>query len=90
MAFSKSKSTEQLVGLNKLQVFDLNFASVTSGDVVTGLDHIYSAVFNNQTSEAQGIVVPNVDTDGTTSKPGAIHISGVTASDLGQLTVIGR
>ena len=89
MAFAASKLTDQLLGLAKIHVYSLDFTGATSGDIVTGMTRIHAAFLNNQVSEGQGLVVPNVDTDGTTSKPGAVHVSSVNASDIAQLVVIG-
>ena len=90
MAFLYNKTTDQLLGAVKIQTYDLNFSGVTAGDINTGMAHVYVAILNNQTSEDDGLTVPNVDTNGSTAKPGSVHSSGVTTSDLGQLIVIGR
>lgn len=90
MAFSKTKEQEQLLGAIKVQVYSLNFASVTEGHIKTGLDKVYAAVFNNAVTEDQGLIKINKDSAGTSTELGGIHISAVTSSDTGELVVIGR
>jgi hypothetical protein len=74
---------------NKIQeTWALDFASVTEGTFKTGLSQVESAVFNNETTEAQGLVKRNT-TDGSTASSGSVYVSGVTASDVGTLVVTG-
>ncbi len=89
MAFSSSKLREENVGTLKLQVYDVNFASVTEGHVKSGFNNVVGAWFNNEVSEAQGLVVPNKDSAGSATEFGGVRVSGVTSSDTGKLFVLG-
>lgn len=89
MAFSSTKKTEQLLGALKVQIYDVNFASVTSGHVKTGLNNVYAAVFVDEVTEEAGLVKTNKDSAGTSTEFGGVHISAVTSNDTGKLIVIG-
>ena len=88
MTFSASRTSRSLIGTKIMEVWALNFASVTSGTFKTGLSQVESAVFNNEVSEAQGLVQKNTST-GSNSVAGSIYASGVTSSDTGTLVVTG-
>jgi hypothetical protein len=90
MAFSKTKEQDQLLGGLHVLVFNLNFASVTSGQFKTGLNKVIFAAFNNDVTEDQGLVKLNKDSAGTGTENGSIYISSVTSNDTGTLIVIGR
>ena len=89
MAFSSTKLTESPIAGFRLQVFDLNFASVTEGIVRTGMNQVLAAFYSPDTTDDHGVVQKNKSAASTTEN-GAVFISGVTSSDLGSLLVIGR
>lgn len=90
MAFSSSLKKRDIHGTMQFKIIDCNFASVTSGHVKTGFGTVYAAFFNNGTTEAQGLVKINRNSADNAAEAGGIHISGVTASDIGQLIVYGN
>jgi len=90
-AFSATLGQQGQIGGLRFKIYELSFASVTSGTTITGMNNIIYAVFNNETTEAQGLVNKNSATASETEDdPGEIHISGVTSSDNGVLFVIGN
>lgn len=89
MALTSSRTENQQLGQVNLQCHTLTFTGVTSGHVKTGLARVRAAFFNNETSEAQGIVKINKASDGATAEGGGVYISDVTSGDTGTLTVIG-
>lgn len=89
MAFSSTKLREENLGSIKLQVYDLNFASVTLGHVKTGFNNVVGAWINNEVTEDQGLVQTNKASGGATTEFGGIYISAVTSSDTAKLFVLG-
>lgn len=63
-----------------VEVHSFNAASVTSGDISTGLGTIHSAILQNETTEGQGIVARSGQT---------VSLSGLTSNDTGTVVVIG-
>jgi hypothetical protein len=89
MAFSSSVNKQDVVGSMKVQIYSCDFAAVTTGAIKTGFSNIFAAVFNNGTTEAQGLVKINIAADGSTAEVGTVNVSGVTSNDVGQLIVFG-
>lgn len=89
MAFSSTVKKHDVVGSMQVKVFDCNFAAVTTGLVKTGFNQILFANFVNNTTEAQGLVKPDRNAADDGAEIGSVNISGVTASDVGQLIVFG-
>jgi len=89
MAFSYEKIAEGSNGDCMEVVYALDFASVTEGKVETGFNNVISAVLNNETTEAQGLVKRNYS-DGSTESFGDIFVSGVTSNDKATLIVKAR
>ena len=81
MAFSATKTSRSNAGGLIVLTYDVDFDSVTSGTVKTGLFEVHSAIFQNEVTEGQGVL---------TRSGGDVALSGVTSSDTGTLTVIGR
>lgn len=90
MAFSSTLKKHDVVGSMQVRIFDVNFASVTTGAVKTGFSNILFCDFCNNTTEAQGLVKPNRNAADNAAEVGTINISGVTSSDVGQLIVYGN
>lgn len=90
-AFSATKQREAPLGGLKVLIYEADFASVTSGTIVTGLNKILFAEFTNEVSDDHGIINKNSATASTTEDdPGQVHISSVTSSDTGVVLIIGR
>lgn len=89
MAFSSEKLREESVGALKLQIYNVNFASVTEGQIKTGLNNVVAAMFQNEVTEGQGIVQRNKNSAGSATEFGGVRVSGVTSSDTGCLMVWG-
>lgn len=80
MAFSATLKRKSLMGNMRVEVWELDFASVTTGTFSAGLGTIDHVSFNNETTEAQGLV---------TKSGSEITVSGVTSSDVGTIIVFG-
>ena len=90
-AFSATKVREAPLGGLKVIIYEVDFASVTAGTTVTGLNKILFAEFTNEVTDDHGIVNKNSATASVTEDdPGQVHVSAVTSSDTGVLLVIGR
>lgn len=89
MAFSATLVSSTPVGNKIEQVYSVNFASVTEGQVKTGLNNVEFAVFVNEVSDDQGIVQRNKNSAGNATEFGGVRISSVTSSDTGTLLVKG-
>ncbi len=90
MAFSSTCKKSDVFGTTQVKFFDVDFASVTTGAVATGFSTVLAATFNNSVSEAQGLVKINRNAADNAAEAGTVNISGVTASDAGQLIVYGN
>lgn len=90
MAFSSTQKKSDVFGTTQVKFFDVNFASVTTGAVKTGFSNVLHADFVNGTSEAQGLVKINRNAADSAAEAGTVNVSGVTASDVGQLIVYGN
>jgi hypothetical protein len=88
MAFSYTIKSRDVVGTKQKMVFDVNFASVTSGHIVTGLSNVVEATFNNDVSE-DGKLEINRDSGDTATEYGSVLLNGFTADDTGTVTVYG-
>lgn len=80
MAFSSEKKARSIAGSLVIEVHSWNAASVTTGDISTGIAHVLSAVIQNEVTEGQGIVAR----DGQ-----KVTLSGLTSNDTGTLIVVG-
>lgn len=90
MAFSSTLKKSDICGTTQVKFFDVNFASVTTGAVKSGFSNVLFAVFNNGTTEAQGLVKINRNAADNAAEAGTVNISGVTSNDVGQLMVYGN
>lgn len=90
MAFSSTLKKSDVFGTTPVKIYDVDFASVTTGHVKTGFSTVHLAFFNNGTTEAQGLVKINRNAADNAAEAGGINISGVTSSDVGQLIVYGN
>ncbi len=81
MAFSSSKLASSLMGNLRVEIHYCDFASVTTGDISVGMSNIMHMSFNNEVSEAQGLVTKSGQT---------VTVASVTANDTGTLLVIGN
>lgn len=81
MAFSSSKLASSLMGNLRVEIHSCNFASVTTGDVSVGISNILHMSFNNDVTEAAGLVTKSGQT---------VTIASVTSNDTGTLLVIGN
>lgn len=90
MAFSATKTINSVFGNLIVKVYDLNFDSVTAGEVKTGMGDVIFASYIPATSDKHGIVYHNYSDTGSTRAAGSVYIDGVTSSDTGKLFVIGR
>lgn len=90
-AFSATKVTEHSLGGLKVQIWDVSFASVTSGETATGLQNVIFASYQPETSDDHGIINLNSATASETQDdPGSVFVSSVTSDDNGVLLVIGN
>lgn len=89
MAFSSSKSRDDVFGSTKVAFFSCDFASVTTGAVKTGFSTVIDATFRNAVSEGQGLVKINRNAADDAAEAGTVNISGVTSNDTGTLIVYG-
>lgn len=81
MAFSSELKAQSLAGNVKMEIYSVDFASVTSGTVDVSMSNILHAQFNNAVSDDHGILSWSGKT---------ITISSVTSSDTGTLIVFGN
>lgn len=90
MAFTATRQDRFPIGNKIAEIWELSFASVTSGETKTGLKQVDFAAFTNETTEAQGLVNKNsASASETEDDLGSVFISGVTSNDNGVLFVIG-
>jgi hypothetical protein len=89
MAFSSTSIPAEVVGTKFVKIFTCSFAAVTAGAIKTGFNHVLFAKHNNQTTEADGKLLINIASDGTTAEEGSIYFSGFTANDVAQVFVYG-
>lgn len=80
MAFSSSKVKDNVEGVVRKQYWSVDFASVTSGTLSTGLSSILHVNINNLTTEGDGKAVPTA---------GAVALSGFTSNDVATIEVVG-
>lgn len=90
MAFSQSNEKTDVMGNYVLKIIDCNFASVTAGEVITGLSNVVGSWYQPNVSDDHGINYNNYSDAGSTAKPGSVYIDGVTSDDTGQLFAIGN
>lgn len=88
MAFSATVKHRDVEGSLQVLYYDLDFASVTSGTIVTSLTHVVHADFINGVTDDQGVV--KLNSDGSNATPGSVNVSGVTSSDTGSIRIVGR
>lgn len=80
MAFSATLKIKSLMGNLRVEIWELDFAGVTTGTFSAGLGDIDHVSFNNGTTEAQGLV---------TKSGSAITVASVTSNDVGTIMVVG-
>jgi len=88
MALAATKKSEHNLGGLKHQVWNIDLASVTDGTFDTGLSDIHSAVFNNETTEADGRLLKNKSA-ASTAASGHIFMDGFTSGDDVTVVVVG-
>ena len=89
-AFSATKQREGQAGGLKVLIYEVSFASVTAGTIVTGLNRIVHGHFTNEVSDNHGIQNKNSATASVTEDdPGQFHISSVTSNDTGTVILYG-
>lgn len=81
MAFSATLKRKSLMGNLRVEIWELDFAGVTTGTFSAGLGTIDHVSFNNGTSEAQGLV---------TKSGSSVTVASVTSSDVGTIMVVGQ
>lgn len=69
------------MGNLRVEIWELDFAGVTTGTFSAGLGTIDHVSFNNGTSEAQGLV---------TKSGSSVTVASVTSSDVGTIMVVGQ
>lgn len=90
-AFSSSLSKSGQIAGMRMEIYEVSFASVTAGTVVTGMNHVLHAHFTNETTDDHGVTNKNsASASATEDDPGQVHVSGVTSSDTGTLIVYGN
>lgn len=82
MAFSSSSKQVNVIGIKKMEIISFDAASVTTGVASSKLSHIDSVLINNTTS---GVVAGQK----AVASGSDITLSGVNASDVGELIVFG-
>lgn len=80
MAFSATLKRQSLMGNMRVEVWDVDFASVTTGTFSCGIGQVDHISFNNEVSEAQGLA---------TNSGSSITVAGVTSSDVGTVMIVG-
>lgn len=80
MAFSANLKRQTLMGNLRVQIWEVDFAGVTTGVIASGLSAVDHISFNNEVSEDQGLSVA----DGSN-----VTISGVTSDDTGTVMIVG-
>lgn len=80
MAFSATLKRQSLMGSLKVQIWDVSFASVTTGTIASGLSEVDHISFNNEVSDDHGI---------SSSSGSNITISSVTSNDTGTVMIVG-
>lgn len=82
MAFSSTSKQVNVIGNKRMEIIAFDAAGVTTGVASSKLGHIDSVIINNATS---GVVAgQKVAVSGS-----SITLSGVNASDVGELIVFG-
>lgn len=84
MAFSYAQTRRTVIGNIRLVTGTWNAASVTSGNIVTGLNSIYFSDTVNKVSENDNAKIDDSTTAGT------MAITGVTSNDTGTWIAFGR
>lgn len=88
--FSATKQKTLKMGGAYAIIYEVDFASVTAGTIVTGLNRVIFAHFTNEVTDDHGITNKNSATASVTEDdPGQVHISAVTSSDTGSVLIIG-
>jgi len=90
MAFTYVETKRGVMGDLRYQVFECTFGAVTTGHIPTGLSNIFYVDFNNEVTEADGLVRKNKASNGSTDAYGGVYFSGFTASDVATVMVFGK
>jgi hypothetical protein len=89
MAFSSTAVDSNISGKFIEKYFDVNFSSVTSGYVKTGLRNIVFADHLNNVTENDGRLKINFASDGSTVEQGGLYMTGFTSNDTARIRVVG-
>lgn len=88
MAFSYTKQKSGVMGDLQYVVYSVDFASVTSGHIPTGLSNVVFATFNNDVSE-DGKLEMNRNSADNAAEYGGVLLNSFTSNDTGTVFVIG-
>lgn len=80
MAFSATLKRQTLMGNLRVQIWDVDFAGVTTGTIKSGLTSVDHISFNNAVSEDLGI---------SSASGSDVTVSGVTSDDTGTVMIVG-
>lgn len=80
MAFSATQKKSDIIGTSRMEIWEFNAASVTSGTFSAGMGVVLHAQVNNAVSESQGLCVVTGN---------SIALSSLTSNDTGTVLVIG-
>lgn len=80
MAFSATLKRQSLMGNLRVQIWDVNFAGVTTGTIKSGLSAVDHISFNNAVTEGQGL---------STVSGSDVTIASVTSNDTGTVMIVG-
>lgn len=82
MAFSATLIKKGVMGDMRYEIWKFNAASVTSGNITTGLKNIFMASLNDYTTAGVGIA-------NFLTTAGVVALTGLTSSDIGYVMVWG-
>lgn len=80
MAFSATLKRQSLMGNLRVQIWDVDFAGVTTGTIKSGLSAVDHISFNNAVTEGQGL---------STVSGSDVTIASVTSNDTGTVMIVG-
>jgi hypothetical protein len=88
MAFGYTIKKQGVMGDLQYKVYTVDFASVTSGHIPTGLSNVVFATFNNDVSE-DGKLEQNRNSGDSATEYGGVLLNSFTSNDTGTVFVIG-
>lgn len=89
MAFSATKTRDNVVGNIRVAYYNADFDTVTAGHISTGFSTILFAEFLNEVTENDGRLQLNIADDGSTAEAGGLYCSGFTSNDTAIIKVEG-